>query len=148
MFLLNLVRTHAQKNSLRTKYLRFITKISKISVKYYFNVQQKRNSMITTLKFSDGLELKLTDGQIEELKIYFNVKKAAKNKRDLDFYKSRVLAYVKKGVSTKAGIINRLRRHEVIVCEAIEQLINDGVLRSVETEHKYSKFKSIELFIV
>jgi len=104
--------------------------------------------MITTLKFSDGLELKLTDGQIEELKIYFNVKKAAKNKRDLDFYKSRVLAYVKKGVSTKAGIINRLRRHEVIVCEAIEQLINDGVLRSVETEHKYSKFKSIELFIV
>jgi len=102
--------------------------------------------MITTLKFSDGSEMSFNECQMVDLREYFQV--TSKKNKDMDFYKEKVLSYIKKGLRTKAVIINRLRGHDVAVCKAIDELLREGVLIKKEHVHKYCKSNIVEFFIV
>lgn len=103
--------------------------------------------MITTLKFKDGSEISLTNENILELKDYFKIKTIIKNVKDTDYFKSRVIDYIEKGVNKKSHIINAMRNHRDDIELAIDQLIKDGVIIAKESTHKYCKVKIIELFI-
>ena len=144
MILLCLVRTHDEKITWTTIFIAYSYVLCIINILTFRHCEQ---IMITTLKFKDGSEISLTNDNVSELKNYFRARTIIKNVKDIDYFKSRVIDYIEKGVNKKSHIINSMRNHRDDVELAIEQLIKDKVIIANESTHKYCKVKIIELFI-